>query len=284
MDDESLDDLRDITDPAQRAVRATACIERFGILTEEASRIRREALGEMRDTRGMTQTAMAGILGVSRARIAQLMKDGPPPERVFWGTGKVTVALGGKLEAPKEASGGPGPVVAVEDFAAYNSLSESLHAMGLETGYEIVQPPGFLDLNRENLVVICGPRLSPMIGQVLASDLALGFVRDDAGWHLIDRQSRQVWRSPVDVGDSGDIGYLGRLPRPDSQGTFVYIAGIHASGAAGVVHYLDRDLAEVYREARLKRFSTLIRCEFDPITRAVTSSERITPLYVHGGS
>ena len=37
------------------------------------------------------------------------------------------------------------------------------------------------NLNRDNLVVICGPRLSPIIAQVLASDPNLGFAHDDQG-------------------------------------------------------------------------------------------------------
>lgn len=53
-------------------------------------------------------------------------------------------------------------------------------------------------------------------------------------------------------------------------------------GSGGVIHYLDRALAEVYREVRNRRFSALVRCEFDPGTREVRSSERITPLYRHG--
>jgi hypothetical protein len=38
-------------------------------------------------------------------------------------------------------------------------------------------------------------------------------------------------------------------------------------------------MADLYREVRTKRFSTLIGCEFDPDTREVTRSERLTPIY-----
>ena len=68
----------------------------------------------------------------------------------------------------------------------------------------------------------------------------------------------------------------------DARGTFIYIAGIHAMGSNGVIHYLDQHLAEVYREVKTKRFSALIQCEFDPDTRKVSSSKLLTPLYTHG--
>lgn len=154
--------------------------------------------------------------------------------------------------------------------------------MGLGTVHEIIQPPGVVRLNRDNLVVICGPRLSPLIAQVIEADPIIAFDHDDQGWYLSDRESGSVFRSPMDSGQSADIGYLARLPRPDARGTFLYIAGIHAMGSSGVIHYLDHHLTEVYREVRVKRFSALFRCEFDPATRKVSSSSLITPLYTHG--
>jgi hypothetical protein len=141
-----------------------------------------------------------------------------------------------------------------------------------------------INLNRDNLVVICGPRLSPLIAQVLASDHHLGFEQDDAGWYLIDRVEDKKYRSPMDDGESSDYAYLGRLPRLDGRGSFLYIAGIHAVGAAGVVHYLDHYLTELYREVKTRRFSTIIRCGFDAGTRRIESSKRVTALYKTEGT
>ncbi|MFD7797462.1 sigma-70 family RNA polymerase sigma factor, partial [Streptomyces sp. NPDC059759] len=88
-----------------------------------------------------------------------------------------------------------------------------------------------------------------------------------------------VYRSPMDHGGNSDIAYFGRLPRPDGQGTFLYIAGIHARGSGGVVHWLNHELTNVHRELKAKRFSTLISSTFDPDTLEITSSKRITPFY-----
>ncbi|OLM12105.1 hypothetical protein Ae505Ps2_2232c [Pseudonocardia sp. Ae505_Ps2] len=83
----------------------------------------------------------------------------------------------------------------------------------------------------------------------------------------------------MDSGEPRDVAYLGRLPRLDGNGHFLYIAGIHAVGAPGVVHYLEHNMAQLYREVRKGRFSTLIECTFAPKTLAITASEQVSPLY-----
>jgi transcriptional regulator with XRE-family HTH domain len=254
-------------------------VSRLQTMGKEVSRIRREVIAELLRT-GMTQAQLAAELGMSRGRISQIMSSGPAPERAFFGDDTVTVALGGKLEADKAQ---PGPVLAQEDFIAFELLRDLLKSLQLDAEHEIVQPPGFIRLNRSNLVVICGPRLSPLLAQILESDPVLGFEQDDAGWHLVDRKTGTVYRSPMDCGEPGDIGYFGRLPRPDGRGYFTYMAGIHAPGPTGVIHYLTAHLGELYREVRNRRFSTLIASEFDRSTREVTSSRRLTPVYLHEG-
>jgi hypothetical protein len=114
---------------------------------------------------------------------------------------------------------------------------------------------------------------------VLASDPNLGFAHDDRGWLLVDHATDTTYRSPMDDGEPGDYAYLGRLPRIDGRGAFLYLAGIHAPGNSGAVHYLESHVEELYGEVRTGRFSTLIACRFDPATRQVTSSERVTPIY-----
>lgn len=272
---EEITGLGEVEDPAVRATKAHDLVGRYQLAVTELSRVRREALEEL-VSRGRTHGQLAEMLNVTRARVGQILSSGPRSERAFLGTGTLVVALGGKREAEKSA---PGPVVAQEDLEAYNQLQELARTVGLDARYEVVQPPGIIDLNRDNLVVICGPRLSPMIGQLLASDRNVMFDRDDSGWYLVDRNSGTEYRSPLDKGQPSDYAYFGRLPRLDGRGGFLYIAGIHAAGAAGVVHYVSEHLAEIYREVKTKRFSTVIRCTFDETTRHVTESERVTRLY-----
>jgi transcriptional regulator with XRE-family HTH domain len=249
------------------------------IISKEVSRIRREAVEDLLQS-GMSQAQVAAELGVTRGRVSQLTASGPPPERLFFGDDALTVAIGGKFEADKPE---PDTVIAPEDFRSFEALKELVRSLQLDAEVEVIPPPGMLRLNRDNLVVICGPRLSPLLGQVLESDPVLGFEKDAEGWHLVDRKTGTVYRSPKDSRKNVDIAYFGRLPRPDGRGSFLYMAGIHAPGPVGVIHYLTSRLGELYREVHTRRFSTLIECEFDPETRTAISSRRITPVYVHEG-
>lgn len=265
--------LRGVADPIDRARRARQA-------SREVEQIRTDAIGEAARN-GMSQAAIGDALGVTRARISQILKGGPGPERAFWGAdeGAITVSAGRKLEAGKPAAKA-GPAVAVEDIAAFEMLREHVAALDLSVTLEYIEPPGIVNLNRAGLVVICGPRLSPIVGQVLASDRALGFACDGTGWSLKDHQTGRTYRSPMDDGENVDIAYLGRLPRPDGRGTFVYMAGIHAPGEAGAVHYLTTELDQVWQQVRDHRFSTLIRSVHDPENHnRIISSERITDFY-----
>ncbi|WP_432156508.1 sigma factor-like helix-turn-helix DNA-binding protein [Streptomyces sp. bgisy153] len=271
-----------IKDPVDRAKGAIDLMARYQSRVNELSRIRREAIEEAQAS-GMTQAEIAARLGVSRGRVGQLASAGPPPERAFFGTDLVTISLGGKYEAGKTPDQPTSEVVTREDLNNFEHLRKLLAGMKLESQYEVIPPTGIVNLNRDNHVVVCGPRLSPIVAQVLEGDNNLRFAKDRA-WHLVDQNTGKQYRSPMDEdGSPEDFGYLGRLPRLDGRGTFLYVAGIHAIGANGVVHFLENNLAELYREMRTRRFSTLISCRYDPETLDVLESRRVTPLYRHEG-
>jgi hypothetical protein len=276
-----LEDVKRVAEIASHADRARAASE---LLTElqagvtETARLRRESIAWLRE-QGYSLAAIADILGVSRARIAQLREAGPPPERAFLGTDRLTVAIPLKTEATSGR-----PVVAQEDFAAFNLLADLARDLQLDATAEYIPLGGELDLNRDNLIVICGPRISSVVREVLQRDPVLGFDQDDDGrWLLQDRRTSQVYQSPSDLPQPrpADFGYLSRLRRPDGNGTFVLLTGIHAVGSHGIIDYLRRELTDLYEEVDLQPFSTLITTEYDPATRQVIRSERITPLYRH---
>lgn len=277
---EDLGKLASIKDPRERAITAHGLIDDYQSAIGELSRLRREALEELLSG-GMAQTQIADMLDMSRSRVSQLLSAGIRPERAFLGTGTITVTLGGKHEAGKEK---PGAVVSAEALAAYERLAELARTHGLKTEYEVVPPPGFVTLNRSNLIVACGPRLSPLVQQVLESDNNIGFAKDDGGWRLLECHTGTVHRSPCDSGKNADVAYIGRLPRPDGKGTFLYLAGIHAIGTAGAAHFIEHNLAELYRETKTRRFSVIVSCEFDPETRQVLSSARVSQIYRHDGA
>lgn len=269
-----------IPDAAERSRRASRAIDDLNATVNELSRVRREALEELIQG-GKTQAEVGKLLGISRARVGQLLKQGPPPERAFLGVGKLMVVMAGKLEAGRPD---PQPVIAAEDLAAFSRLRELAEHLGLGASYESVASGGFVKLNRDNLVVFVGPRHAPNVREVLESDEVLAFDKDERGWFLLDRKSGETYRSGMDNGEASDIAYLARLPRPDGKGTFLYAAGIHALGESGVIHFLEGNLPELYRDVKTKRFSALIECRYDPNSenREIVESRLVTPLYQAG--
>jgi hypothetical protein len=277
--DTELDALTTEPNPATRARRAGELIDDHQTAIAELSRVRREALAEL-VTAGHTQSQIAEAIGMTRARVGQLLSSGPQPERAMLGTGPLTIAVGGKLEVGREH---PGSVVSAEAFATFERINTLARSLGLTAEYEVVPPPGAVDLNRTNLIVIGGARLLPFVGQVLAADANLGFRSDDRGWYLVDHQTGNEYRSPSDTGEPVDYAYLGRLPRPDGRGTFLHLAGIHAKGTLGAGTYLEEHLDDLYREVKTRRFSVLLAAHYDEKTGAIVSVEPITPIYRHEG-
>ncbi|AHJ58541.1 hypothetical protein [Amycolatopsis keratiniphila] len=263
-------------DPLTRARKVGDVLARQQDFTNELSRIRREALQDL-IAEGATQGELGKKLGMSRARIGQLLTSGPQPERALLGTGALHFAIGGKWESGRT---NPSAVISAEALAAYNVLSKLAGDYRMTTEYEIVPPPGIVSLNRANLVVLCSPRLLPLVGQMLESDPNLGFGNGSRGWFLKDHNQDQVYRSPSDAGEHADYAYVGRLPRPDGKGTFLYLAGIHAMGTLGAAHYLAANIEEIYQQVKTKRWSALISCAYDGDSREINEVKAISPIYV----
>ena len=272
----------EIADPGERAREAGRVMDDFGKGVEELSRARRESIDELLAA-GKTQAEVGALIGVSRARVSQLLRQGPAPERAFLGFDALTVVLAGKVESGRRD---PQPVVAQDDLVAYDHLSRLAKSLGLDATYEVVETGGFVKLNRDNLVVFCGPRHSPNVREVLESDDAIAFEKDDDGWFIVDRREGKTYRSGMDDGQCHDFGDLARLPRPDGKGIFLYAAGIHAVGENGVVHYFENHLSDMYRELKAKRFSAIVECEYDPDagTREIVSSHLVAGYYRPSGA
>lgn len=277
-----VDEVVAIEDARERALAVNALIDDHQAAIAELSRVRRDALEELL-AGGMSQTRLADMLGMSRSRISQLLSAGTRPERAFLGTGRITVAIGSKREADKKKS--VSEMISAECFTAYEMLSETARGVGLDAAQEVVPPPGIVHLNRPNLVVLTNPRLLPFLSQVMEADPHLRYVPENKEWHLVDVTTGTEYRSPKDRGEPADYGYVGRLPRPDGKGTFLYLAGTHATGTLGAAVYVVENLAALYRDLRTRRFSTVVECRYDadnPLR--ITSVEPVTPIYRHDGT
>ena len=227
---------------------------------------------------GHTYADLGRLCELSGTRIQQLMTEGPRPERVLMGTGtaQMVIALAGKWEAAKP-SGPPQPAVSVHALAAYRELSDLASSYGLRTTYEVVHPDGLIDLNRRNLVVLGSPRVLAPMRQALRSDPNLGFAVDlDGKWCLTEGQRK--WHSPADEGEHSDLAYIGRMRRPDGRGELLYLAGIHGQGTRGAVRYFAEHIGEIFEQVGRNRWSALVRCDYDPETHEITSTELFTEL------
>ena len=265
-----------IKDPRERARAVNKLIEEYQAAGAELSDVRRETLRELL-AGGMSQIAIAEMLDMSKSRVSQLLSAGTRPERTFLGTGTLTVAIGGKVEVDKPQ---PGGVVSAEAFGAYEVLADLARSVGLDSRYEVVPPPGLVDLNRPNLIVLTNPRLLPFLSQVMGADPHLGYAVDGRGWYLVDKTAGTEYRSPMDNGETMDYAYVGRLPRPDGKGTFLYLAGTHAPGTLAAAHYVSDNIVELHRDLKNRRFSVVIGCEFDPKDRKkIISAKPVTSIY-----
>ncbi|MFC9140954.1 sigma-70 family RNA polymerase sigma factor [Streptomyces bacillaris] len=244
----------------------------------ELARLRRRVVQDLH-AQGLSYAQIAAKAGLSRGRIHQIRHTGPAPEGAFLGRGSVTVATPLRRDDERGRT-----VVAVDDVSSGKRLEELARSYGLDVTSEHVPVTGAIDLDRDGLVVVCGPRMSQQMWDTYAQDPVLAWERaEDGPWTVVDRKTGLVHRSGQDSAPARpyDVGYLGRLPRPDGQGTLLAIAGIHTQGSLGVVQLLTNDLNTLWGQVGDQRFSTLVGVEYDPDTSEPLSAELLCPLYRH---
>jgi hypothetical protein len=274
-----IEEVRRVSAMQDHALRVKAAVD---LMTElqaaviETSRMRKESIAWLRKN-GHSMADVAKLMGVSRARVAQLRDAGPPPERAFLGTQSVQVAV--------PLRPGEREYVAVEDSSTGQKLLALAQRLQLDGELQYIPVSGELDLNREDLVVVCGPKTSAAAAAALSRDPRLSFeTLPDGRWALVERESGTVYTSPSDNPNDAtpaDVAYLGRLPRPDGQGTFILIAGVHAVGSLGVAHYLNENLASLYEQAGTSPFSMVVACDYTPGDKSVKASRSASGVLLH---
>jgi transcriptional regulator with XRE-family HTH domain len=286
-----LDDLRDIADPAKRARQATQVITDLDEASGAASQIRLGAIRELQDL-GMTQTQIAEATGMSRPRISQLIRTGPPPWRALFAADPrepVTVAVVQK----QSADSGRG-ALAMPTQEALDALKDAANgALKIKLCREAIPAPGIIDLNRSNLAVLVGPRISALVVQAISADPVIKWQCDRIGnWFMTDTKTGLEYHSDFDKGrdeaalkSRACFAHIGRIRRPDGQGTFLYIGGAHATGTAGGVKYLLEDGEQIYDEVRRASapWSAIVKTIAADSDDMPESWERITPIYKHAG-
>lgn len=273
-----LDDVARVTaieDRVERLRAATVGVSTAQQTMTELARLRRSLVQELH-SEGWSFAAIAQAAGLSRGRVHQLRHQGPAPEGAFFGAGPLTIVTPLKREERQAR-----PVVAAEDVIAAQRLGDLLRSLGFEVSVEQLPLTGEIDLNRDGLILICGPRVSQDIAKVLDTDPNLRFTKLDDGWALRDETTGRIYQSRPE-GRPFDIAYLGRLPRPDGNGVLLVFTGIHPPGALGVVELLGNQLPELHRDARKGPFSVLVGVDYDENTHEPISAQTITPIHRHG--
>jgi hypothetical protein len=273
---DELERLRRLEDPVEQFIYSGDVLNALDAAINEVGDIRRSALDKMRQD-GMTLAQIAERVGLSVARLSQLGAPRRRPERVLLSSSD-TVHVVLPVEQAPYPEGPQRPVVHESDIAFRDDIQRLAMEFGLETETEHLPAGEYVDLNRDGLVVTCGPRQSPWLTQILASDNAYAFERDDESWYLLDKSTGEKLRSPRHRNEGGDLAYLGTLPRPDGKGTWLYCAGIHAPGSRGGALYLSENIAKLYRETRNHLWSCLVQCDYDPETQEISNARLIAPV------
>jgi hypothetical protein len=207
-------------------------------------------------------------MGITKGRISQIRATAPAPERAFFGTGPVSVGVPYRYRVTDRRR----PLIAAEDAQTAEQLTRLLVGYALAvSAYQIepdttAAPPG-------DTIVICGPKSAPVGAALLAQDGALSMRQDAGRWWIVQRSGEERYGSPADEQEpaAADLAYVGRHQYGDHVA--VHIAGIHAIGSLGAVHYLTGHLAALFAQAGDASFSLVIRASYDGL--AITHSSLV---------
>lgn len=287
MQDADLERIRQIGDPAERAKAVGREQNRLLGLMDELAGVRREAIDEMLRA-GLSQAAIARELGVTRARLNKLVTSGPGPERALLvpkarSGALLTVAV---VEKQEDQQARPSVLATTHDAVA--KLDRLAREMGLETEEARIPEEGYIDLNQDNLAVLIGPRISPLIAQAITADPVIKWRRsgDSKNWLLIDTEANVEYRSEFDEEPASDeprtcYAHIGRIRRPDGKGSFLYLGGVHGPGTAGAVEYFVHSVADLWEEAHRNLWSAVVKTTATADGKEILSAERISRAYVH---
>jgi hypothetical protein len=231
-------------DPIRRGRRATELLTTYQQRTTELARLRRAAIEEARDGLGMNYTDIAKALGITKGRVSQIRATAPPAERAFFGVGPVAVGVPYRYQTTDRER----PLVAAEDAQAGELATALLTSLGFAT-LSLQLGPETTELPPGDLLVICGPKSAPVAHDLLAHDPSLSLLEQDGRWYIKDHTTGSRHGSPTDDPDRSpvDVAYVGRHVR-DGR-VIVHVAGIHAIGSLGALHYLTNELPDLYSHA-----------------------------------
>ncbi|WP_435593338.1 sigma-70 family RNA polymerase sigma factor [Nocardia sp. bgisy118] len=251
--------MRRDPDPVRRGQRATELITVYQQRATELARLRRAAIEEARDSLGLNYSDIAGRLGLTKGRIAQIRSTAPDPERAFFGVGPVSVGIPRRfgIEDGRER-----PYFDADDMSTRGDLESLLMELAfVSTRFEV--DPDRAVLPAGDVVLVCGPKSAPVARELLASDPTLQFTNEGGRWWIVDAAVGMRFDSPYrrDPSTNQDVGYFARHLL-DGR-VVVHIAGITSIGSRGVATWVRDHLASLFRDAPDQSVSGAVLCDFD---------------------
>lgn len=251
MFDEKFSQLHDVQNPLDQFAQATELLSFNQQLRVEIARVRKHAIERAVNEYGMSYSAVAEAVGLTKGRIAQIKKSAPPEERRFFGYGPINLAIPQRVQEGRQFSH-----VDYGDLQARTKLKDFLENLAFETRQVEVTENQTLDFFGDT-VAICGPKNSSVIRELLQSDQRIHFVELSSGdWHIEDSAGEEIT-------GIGDLGYIGRLPYGKRQ--ILIVAGLHVAGSIGAIEYLITHLPKLYEKVSTQNFSMLIDSKMDEL-------------------
>ena len=258
MPDDEFEAVRREPDPIRRGLRATELITTYQQRAAELARLRKAAIEEAHKARDMSYTEIATALGITKGRVSQVKKDAMGPERVLFGVGPISLGIPYRYQTTDRER----PLIAAEDSATGEELDKLLTAMKFTVDRYHVGPETE-DLPEGDGVIVCGPKSAPVAATLLDADEQTQLIKEHGRWWFEHRATGERVGSPSDdeKPKNADLAYVAR--HRGERHVIVHIAGIHAIGSLGAVHYLTRHLEELHRQLGDVSFSLAVKADYD---------------------
>ncbi|PSR66014.1 nitrogen fixation protein NifE [Nocardia nova] len=266
--------MRRDPDPLRRGRRATELITLYQQRAAELARLRRVSIDEAHRTLGLNYKDIADRLGISKGRITQIRSTAPEAERAFFGVGPVSVGIPRRygLEEGRERA-----FFDAVDLTSQTAIQNLMEKLSLASSPLAIEPDR-ADVPAGDSVIICGPKSAPVARTLLDADPVLDFEQADGHWWITDQRSATKFDSPYrrPVPSNSDVGYFARH-LTDTR-VVVHIAGITSVGSLGVVHWLQANLSNLFRDFENTSISGAVACDFDD-DYTITGSKLIAGPY-----
>ncbi len=271
--EDDFESVRRDSDPVRRGRRATELLTIYQQRAAELARLRRAAIEEAHREHGMSYTEIAAALGITKGRITQIRSSAPGPERALFGVGPVSIGVPYRYRTTDRERA----LIAAEDAQTGEELERLLGTLAFAVTRYQIEPDRNIPPDGDTIVV-CGPKSAPVGAELLDRDPALSMVEDQGRWWIEHCDTGERIGSPADDDppQPADVAYVAR--HCAGARVIMHIAGIHAVGSLGAVHFVTGHAADLFRQVDGESFSLVVRATYEGMM--ITGSELAAGPYV----